>query len=209
MLDVHAPEHTPHSVRDFFLHIFTITIGLLIALGLESFVEWRHHVHLGHEAAANIRQELDSNRKELQQVLSAVPQEQRSLKSFADFLQQREAGKPTDLKRAEVGFTLASLRDASWQTASATGALTYIPYVEVQRFAESYQLQKQFDTLQSDALQPGIALQGTIGAGDPNAMTPDDAKSAGRQVHTLVATIEAIREVGVELDKSYSAALHE
>lgn len=209
MLDVHAPEHTPHSVRDFFLHIFTITIGLLIALGLESLVEWRHHVHLGHEAAANIRRELDSNRKEVQLVLAAVPQEQQGLKDLADLLKQREAGKPTNLKRAEVGFTLATLRDASWQTASATGALTYIPYDEAQRFAEVYQLQKQFDALQSGALQPGIALQGTISTGDPNNLSSEDAKAAAVQVHTVMASIEAIREVGVGLDKSYDDALHE
>jgi hypothetical protein len=58
MLDVHAPEHPVHSYRDFFLHLFTITIGLLKALGLESAVEWRHHVHVGDEAEANIVSEL-------------------------------------------------------------------------------------------------------------------------------------------------------
>ncbi len=39
MLDVHPPEHTPHTWRDFFLHIATIVIGLLIAIGLEQSVE--------------------------------------------------------------------------------------------------------------------------------------------------------------------------
>ncbi len=32
MLDVHAPHETVHGWRDFFTHIATITIGLLIAL---------------------------------------------------------------------------------------------------------------------------------------------------------------------------------
>lgn len=35
MLDVHVPEHGIHGFRDFFLHLFTITIGLLMLLALK------------------------------------------------------------------------------------------------------------------------------------------------------------------------------
>jgi len=35
MLDVHPPHASTHTWRDFFLHIATIVIGLLIAIGLE------------------------------------------------------------------------------------------------------------------------------------------------------------------------------
>jgi hypothetical protein len=45
MLDVHPPHHTPDSWRDFFIHIATITVGLLIAVGLEQTVEAIHHHH--------------------------------------------------------------------------------------------------------------------------------------------------------------------
>jgi hypothetical protein len=45
MLDVHPPEHAAHSWRDFFIHIATIVLGLLIAIGLEQSVEWLHHHH--------------------------------------------------------------------------------------------------------------------------------------------------------------------
>ena len=40
MLDVHSPHKSPDSWREFFVHLATITIGLLIALGLEAAVEW-------------------------------------------------------------------------------------------------------------------------------------------------------------------------
>ncbi len=33
-LDVHPPHGATHSIKDFLLHIFTITIGLFIALFL-------------------------------------------------------------------------------------------------------------------------------------------------------------------------------
>lgn len=49
MLDVHPPEHAAHSWRDFFIHIATIVVGLLIAIGLEQSVEWMHERHVRHE----------------------------------------------------------------------------------------------------------------------------------------------------------------
>src|ERR1700734_2390481 len=38
-LDVHAPHQSVHSWRDFFVHIATIAVGLLIAVGLEQTIE--------------------------------------------------------------------------------------------------------------------------------------------------------------------------
>jgi hypothetical protein len=35
VLEVHPPHHAASSWRDFFIHIATIVIGLLIAIGLE------------------------------------------------------------------------------------------------------------------------------------------------------------------------------
>jgi len=35
MLDVHPPHASTHTWRDFFIHIATICIGLLIAVDLE------------------------------------------------------------------------------------------------------------------------------------------------------------------------------
>jgi hypothetical protein len=45
MLDVHAPHETIHTWKDFLIHLTTIVIGLLIAVGLEQTVEYFHHRH--------------------------------------------------------------------------------------------------------------------------------------------------------------------
>jgi hypothetical protein len=45
MLDVHPPHESAHSWRDFFIHIATICVGLLIAIGLEQSVEALHRAH--------------------------------------------------------------------------------------------------------------------------------------------------------------------
>ncbi|MGA8937830.1 MAG: hypothetical protein WB439_01575, partial [Acidobacteriaceae bacterium] len=58
MLDVYPPEHTPHTWRDFFIHIATITVGLVIAIGLEQTVEYFHHLHQRHHLEETLRGEL-------------------------------------------------------------------------------------------------------------------------------------------------------
>jgi hypothetical protein len=45
MLDVHPPHESAHTWRSFFIHIATIVIGLIIAVGLEQIVEHIHHRH--------------------------------------------------------------------------------------------------------------------------------------------------------------------
>src|ERR1700678_2096583 len=43
MLDVHPAHHAANSWKEFFVHIATIVLGLLIAVGLEQTVEYVHH----------------------------------------------------------------------------------------------------------------------------------------------------------------------
>ena len=50
MLDVHALHQPVRTWKDFFVHIATIVIGLLIAIGLEQTVEYFHHRHEVREA---------------------------------------------------------------------------------------------------------------------------------------------------------------
>jgi hypothetical protein len=49
MLDVHPPHEAAHTWKDFFIHIATIVVGLLIAVGLEQTVEAIHHHHVREE----------------------------------------------------------------------------------------------------------------------------------------------------------------
>jgi len=42
VIDVHAPHGGLHTWKDFWIHLGTITLGLLIAISLEQSVEWVH-----------------------------------------------------------------------------------------------------------------------------------------------------------------------
>ena len=57
MLDVHPAHHAASTWRDFFIHIATIVVGLLIAIGLEQTVEAMHHRHQLHQLEADLHTE--------------------------------------------------------------------------------------------------------------------------------------------------------
>src|SRR2546423_7880667 len=80
VLDVHPPHETVHGWRDFFVHLFTITIGLLIALSLEGCVEWRHHRHLVHEAETSLREEIRGNSEHISDAIDDLHKKQETLK---------------------------------------------------------------------------------------------------------------------------------
>ena len=63
MIDVHPPHHAAATRREFFTHIATIVIGLLIAIGLEQSVEALHHHHQRHQFEADLRAEGVRNRQ--------------------------------------------------------------------------------------------------------------------------------------------------
>jgi hypothetical protein len=57
MIEVHAPHESVHTWRDFFIHIATICVGLLIAIGLEQAVEAIHRSHERAELRESLQRE--------------------------------------------------------------------------------------------------------------------------------------------------------
>jgi hypothetical protein len=65
MLEVHPPHQTARSWMDFFIHIATIVLGLLIAVGLEQMVERIHEHYELRVAREALEREFQSNRANL------------------------------------------------------------------------------------------------------------------------------------------------
>jgi hypothetical protein len=140
-MEIHAPHNPIHTKRDFFLHLFTITVGLLIALSLEGLVEFAHHRHLVREARENIRRELQLNHEAAQADLDIVQKNIDREKSNIAAIH----GLMTDAEhfRGSIHNTwdFDSLNESAWHTARETGALGYMPYDEVQRYSDLYMLE--------------------------------------------------------------------
>ena len=208
MLDVHVPEGRMHGIKDFLLHIFTITIGLLIALGLEGCVEKIHQHHLRDEADSNIRQELRYNEHELRSTLDAAVVEQKNLIEVLKFLQAKSEGKSYSIEGIELGFSSSPVSDANWRTATATGALSFMEYKRVEDFAAAYQVQELFNRLEGQTLDEFLQLQSYVAYGfDPDKVLPEDAKAAIPDVRKTLSHVVALQQVGAGLNHAYESAL--
>ncbi len=208
MLDVHAPHEGIYSFRDFLIHLLTITIGLLIALGLEGCVEWFQHRQLEREADANIRQELKDNQQELRGVRAAITAERGNLMTIIKFLQARTLNQPTDAHSLSLGYNLGTLQDASWHTASATGALSYMEYQHVKRYAVAYLVQDEYVTLQRETLDDYLDLMSyLIGVSDPRKMPPAEAQTALISVQRTLSHLSALDQFAGSLTTTYQQAL--
>ena len=143
MLDVHAPDHTPHTWRDFLIHIATIVIGLLIAVGLEQSVELMHRRHQLHLAEHNLQIEFDENRKTLaQDELQIKTQAQRLTETLASIEKIR---KHEHVEHLAAGWTWNGLSSAAWDTARNNGATTLMSYEHAQAIADLYSQQGAVD----------------------------------------------------------------
>src|SRR5579859_4269172 len=61
MLDVHPAHHAASTWKEFFIHIATIVLGLIIAVGLEQLVERIHQRYELSETREALKRELEAN----------------------------------------------------------------------------------------------------------------------------------------------------
>lgn len=141
-MDVHAPMEPVHSWKDIAMHIAIMTIGLFIALMLEAGVEYWHHRHIVAEARANIRQELEENHEAAEKNLVNVQKSIDAIAGDVKTLHMMMANPKNFHGSLANTMSFNSFHDAAWRTARDTGALSYMPYEEVQRYSDVYMLEQ-------------------------------------------------------------------
>jgi hypothetical protein len=210
MLDVHPPHEPVHGWRDFLLHILTITIGLLIALGLEGIVEWRHHRHLVHEAETSLHNEIESNAQGLPAVLGKVHEEQAALKHDSEVLAYIiKNGKAPEHEETSVSFSIAAFDDVSWRTAQASGALAYMNYSEAQKYAELYGEQDELRDVERQAARDAIICLAAVSNADDSSPDPYRGQAAGVQEKVAIfqGQLLLVEAVLKSLDGDYKHVL--
>jgi hypothetical protein len=117
VFDVHPPNTSIHGWRDFSIHLATITIGLLIALGLEGSVEWLHHRHVMHQAEAGLLAEIRSNSQSMQKKIGSLDAHQEELKRDVMILDQMIAHpEAVNHGSLSVSIDITGFLDVSWRT---------------------------------------------------------------------------------------------
>ena len=175
MLDVHPPHQPAHSWRDFFIHIATIVVGLLIAVAIEQTVEWIHHRHQLREAREAIHEELIRNHQEMQYNLALLEAANRDMVKNTALL--RDPHGSDAIPTSELKYTWGTLyiTSAAWDAAKANGSVDYMPLEERQTYeyahtVAGYALQYELNYLADTKTALAIAARApTIGG-----LNPDD-----------------------------------
>ncbi len=210
MLDVHPPNEAVHSWRDFFIHLITITIGLVIALSLEGCVEWRHHRNLVHEAQASLQVEIKANARELQKVLNDVREDQKILAQDVVMLRKIIANpKVPNQDTPNIQFHLPSFDDVSWETAKSTGALSYMPYEEAHRYSDIYNQQGLVDVAEGQAERDAVLSVAPFMNLEHVAprLSPEDAVVVKQRIEVFQAQLYVVVSLIEDLDKKYKTFL--
>jgi hypothetical protein len=174
MLDVHAPHHAASTWRDFFIHIITIVIGLLIAVGLEQAVEYLHHRHQLEEIRQELLAERDENRAILQKNLEAVKIIQSQLDRNMTLLREHQSSHVPLAGKLHYSSNLYRTPDAVWQSAQQGGALNLMPHDELTANVYLYEVGTSFmEAVHAFYTQAEIAEAITHRSPDGNLSTRD------------------------------------
>jgi hypothetical protein len=135
MLDVHPAHHAASTWREFFIHIATIVLGLIIAVSLEQTVEYFHHRYERRQLEQDLRAEAEER----------IPLETGNLKAYAiqrDWDREGlERGRAAAASGGFVTFVLPDRQqsgfvfrpeDAAWPAAKASGLAAVLPNVEIE-----------------------------------------------------------------------------
>ena len=198
MIDIHPPHHAATTGRDFFIHLGTIVLGILIAIGLEQTAEFIHHAHERRQLRDDLRTEAEQKIPLLHQneVVAAA-----GIAWYRDILR---VGRDVTPSGGLVTFVLPPrtrtpsllvINDAVWPAAKSSGSVAVLSRDEIERWDEvDYLAQisgKGFGG-REDALQELYAIIDRTGISmNPGAtirLTPADRDELSR---ALGRTIEA------------------
>lgn len=210
-MDIHVPRKAITSLKDLLRELAIITAGILIALGFDGLVQWRHHHELAKEARANIIDELRENQQELAKEMQQLQTIEQQGETLVTLVHQLELNPRTAVHEAKYGFSVAELHSTSWNTATTTGALSYMPYAEVKKYTVVYDLQRAFDAVQQRALAGSLDVEGlfTLLGREPGTLTKAELSDAERRIGIAIANVRAMQQVAEPLNQRYQATLKE
>jgi hypothetical protein len=187
MLDVHPPHKAIEGVGEFFLHLFTISVGLLIAVGIEAAVERHQHRELAAEARDTMTAEIRKNSSNVADALKDIDQEQQKAKDNLAKVRKVQLNPSDPSSRSlnlDITFNTTGLEDTGWRTAQATGALAFMPYAESERYTSIYRVGEEFLKNQDQLSEDESRILGIIQkfhVGEGSNLTKDAADALAEQ----------------------------
>ncbi len=202
-MEVHPPHGSVHSVKDFMMHLLAITIGLLIALGLESSVEWIHHRHLAEQARENILREIHDNQRVVAREMNALPGERKQLEHILDVVSDVHNGRAAQ-PLGDLSWTNARLSEDAWNTSSSTGATSYMSYDEVKQYAQLYAVQRLFNASAERYLSTRGDMYASLTCMNRDKLSVSEYEQTRHAVASQIVIGQFLNEMGRALDARYA-----
>ena len=198
MLDVHPPHEAAHSWREFFVHMATICLGLLIAIGLEQSVEWMHHRQELKELRESLRRDANeqiADCKDVELSTAALGDSlSRRIEQVSVALQTQQPLKVVGSAKTPHDFNVPE--EPAWNAAKASGLLALMSQEDVAAYSEADScLQEVTDRYDKQFAARhklrDLETKMTLMANDPDfsKATPEDLKT---YLATLIDTRSAV-----------------
>ena len=194
MLDVHPPHHPAQSWRDFFVHIATIVVGLIIAVGLEQTVELLHHHQQHRELSRRLMEESNFN---LEAAKVDHPNVEAKLawytQAIHDITEAIQNGKPGPIEASQPKIVEAEYPSTGvWNAARATGQLAFSPSEEIQAYSTVDEDVLAYMKAEADYHAASVLAEGVrAGFCSEPCLRPDSSKSSINDLRTYLGYLTA------------------
>lgn len=207
-MEIHAPHSQVQSLRDIALHLAIVTCGILIALGLEQAVEWYHHRQLVAEARETILNEIRFDKKELDTQMARLPKHRANAIEVLDFISGIIDHGKTEPHALHMTMSQARLRSTSWTTAQTVGAVAFMPYTDVEKYAAVYQRQDEYLVSQSRTEDVGVGAYSIFAARNKfEKLSHSELETERARLMNLISAFTVEIQLAEGLSKSYDTVL--
>jgi hypothetical protein len=204
-MEIGAPHGSIRSLKDFGVHLGTVILGILIALGLEQWLESHHRSKMAAEAEAGFRGEMQFAIEQVKSVTDKIPGTRSDIEAqIAKLSAPAAQGAPDEpIKYPLLAYQLVP--SASWDTAIATQVLGTLPYNTVRKYEVVYAELKVFVDAERDGAgywydlhKYGVSLA---------ALTTDQRRALIEQLRRYDAFENFLEGLGQDTLKNCEAAL--
>lgn len=205
-MDIHPPGGPTHSFKDFLIHILIVTIGILIALGLEGVREtWRERKAVA-EAREGFQRELLLDRGQLRMELANVKQVNHGLdRVLTDYSILVKSPDELGKQIGSIGPSFYFFRTTAWEAAIASGALAHMSPDEINRFADVYLSVKNYQDAQKSTIPAWIAMRTFFRS--HHRFSPAEEEAGEERLRTFQAGMQTMEHLGGEFEGGLRSAI--
>jgi hypothetical protein len=203
-MDVHGPVGPTRSLKDFAVHIGIVTVG--IALSLEGVRETVFTHRSVREARENFHVEMAENQKHIRLELeNARGMNAQIQKILADLTELREHPDQFSARIAIMKPSFYFFSSSRWDSALSTGALGHMHVEEINRYAASNFIVREYRTLEAQGSPAWLSLEAYFSA-RPN-MSQQDLASGSEKLLLFQGYVTTMIHVGEQLESATDLGL--